>query len=217
MIYRFHKKMKCFFHYSILSFLLINFISCSKVTNSEDIFYLDNKDTIRYEANNKIESSSWSEEIHKSRLLENTSNNSKTELFFQNVNLSQNLNIQIENKALYPELENFGSLNLTSLDFNTQSAISKLINKIKEENITKSDFLLGYQHEKILFDYEFSKHSKISGYFLGSPLEQSENHIFIPVQFLFEDGKLNSKIYLEKKDNTFKIKQIVFGEFISDQ
>jgi len=34
---------------------------------------------------------------------------------------------------------------------------------------------------------------------------------------LFEDGKLNSKIYLEKNDNTFKIKQIVFGEFISDQ
>jgi hypothetical protein len=217
MIYRFHKKIKCFFHCSILSLLLINFISCSKTANSEDIFYLDNKDTIRYEANNKIESSSWSEEIHKSRLLENSSKNSKAELFFQNVNLSQNLNIQIENKALYPELENFGSLNLTSLDFNTQSAISKLINKIKEENITKTDFLLGFQQEKILLDYEFSKHSKINSYYLGTPTENTNIKISIPVQFLFEDGKLNTTFHLEKAGKDYKIKQVVFGEFLSDK
>ena len=133
------------------------------------------------------------------------------------MNLSQNLNIQIENKALYPELENFGSLNLTSLDFNTQSAISKLINKIKEENITKTDFLLGFQQEKILLDYEFSKHSKINSYYLGTPTENTNIKISIPVQFLFEDGKLNTTFHLEKAGNDYKIKQVVFGEFLSDK
>ena len=217
MIYRFHKKIKCFFHYSILSLLLINFISCSKTANSEDIFYLDNKDTIRYEANNKIESSSWSEEIHKSRLLENSSKNSKAELFFQNVNLSQNLNIQIENKALYPELENFGSLNLTSLDFNTQSAISKLINKIKEENITKTDFLEGFQQEKILIEYEIKKHNQLNNFILGKPKSQNEEEISIPIRFEFKDGSLNSVFTFVKLEDSIKIKQGIFGEFFGNK
>lgn len=192
------------------------FFSCTNSSNNANqMIFTPSTDTIRYKTSERIDQTPWTEE-----LIRNTpskSSASKSKIFFSSVGLSASLNKQIEKSPIYPELENFGSLNTSTIDSSTKVEITKLINKIKEENITKSDFLLGYQHEKILFDYEFSKHSKISGYFLGSPLEQSENHIFIPVQFLFEDGKLNSKIYLEKKDNTFKIKQIVFGEFISDQ
>lgn len=216
MIYRIKSNLKSFCH-SSLFLLIFCLVSCTKLTSPEEIYTIDDTDTIRYETNNRIENTTWTEEIHKSKLVEkNIKSNSKVDIFYSEVKISQNIGEQTEN-PIYPKIEDFCSLDLSTIDSNTKLEITKLINKIKEENITKSDFLLGYQHEKILFDYEFSKHSKISGYFLGSPLEQSENHIFIPVQFLFEDGKLNSKIYLEKKDNTFKIKQIVFGEFISDQ
>ncbi|MBO5400619.1 MAG: hypothetical protein J6A14_02145 [Spirochaetaceae bacterium] len=216
MIYRIKSNLKSFCH-SSLFLLIFCLVSCTKLTSPEEIYTIDDTDTIRYETNNRIENTTWTEEIHKSKLVEkNIKSNSKVDIFYSEVKISQNIGEQTEN-PIYPKLEDFCSLDLSTIDSNTKLEITKLINKIKEENITKSDFLLGYQHEKILFDYEFSKHSKISGYFLGSPLEQSENHIFIPVQFLFEDGKLNSKIYLEKDDNTFKIKQIVFGEFISDQ
>lgn len=216
MIYRIKSNLKSFCH-SSLFLLIFCLVSCTKLTSPEEIYTIDDTDTIRYETNNRIENTTWTEEIHKSKLVEkNIKSNSKVDIFYSEVKISQNIGKQTEN-PIYPKIEDFCSLDLSTIDFNTKLEITKLINKIKEENITKSDFLLGYQHEKILFDYEFSKHSKISGYFLGSPLEQSENHIFIPVQFLFEDGKLNSKIYLEKNDNTFKIKQIVFGEFISDQ
>lgn len=216
MIYRIKSNLKSFCH-SSLFLLIFCLVSCTKLTSPEEIYTIDDTDTIRYETNNRIENTTWTEEIHKSKLVEkNIKSNSKVDIFYSEVKISQNIGEQTEN-PIYPKIEDFCSLNLSTIDFNTKLEITKLINKIKEENITKSDFLLGYQHEKILFDYEFSKHSKISGYFLGSPLEQSENHIFIPVQFLFEDGKLNSQIYLEKNDNTFKIKQIVFGEFISDQ
>lgn len=216
MIYRIKSNLKSFCH-SSLFLLIFCLVSCTKLTSPEEIYTIDDTDTIRYETNNIIENTTWTEEIHKSKLVEkNIKSNSKVDIFYSEVKISQNIGEQTEN-PIYPKIEDFCSLDLSTIDFNTKLEITKLINKIKEENITKSDFLLGYQHEKILFDYEFSKHSKISGYFLGSPLEQSENHIFIPVQFLFEDGKLNSKIYLEKNDNTFKIKQIVFGEFISDQ
>lgn len=216
MIYRIKSNLKSFCH-SSLFLLIFCLVSCTKLTSPEEIYTIDDTDTIRYETNNRIENTTWTEEIHKSKLVEkNIKSNSKVDIFYSEVKISQNIGEQTEN-PIYPKIEDFCSLDLSTIDFNTKLEITKLINKIKEENITKSDFLLGYQHEKILFDYEFSKHSKISGYFIGSPLEQSENHIFIPVQFLFEDGKLNSKIYLEKKDNTFKIKQIVFGEFISDQ
>ena len=216
MIYRIKSNLKSFCH-SSLFLLIFCLVSCTKLTSTEEIYTIDDTDTIRYETNNRIENTTWTEEIHKSKLVEkNIKSNSKVDIFYSEVKISQNIGEQTEN-PIYPKIEDFCSLDLSTIDSNTKLEITKLINKIKEENITKSDFLLGYQHEKILFDYEFSKHSKISGYFLGSPLEKSENHIFIPVQFLFEDGKLNSKIYLEKKDNTFKIKQIVFGEFISDQ
>ena len=216
MIYRIKSNLKSFCH-SSLFLLIFCLVSCTKLTSPEEIYTIDDTDTIRYETNNRIENTTWTEEIHKSKLVEkNIKSNTKVDIFYSEVKISQHIGEQTEN-PIYPKIEDFCSLDLSTIDFNTKLEITKLINKIKEENITKSDFLLGYQHEKILFDYEFSKHSKISGYFLGSPLEQSENHIFIPVQFLFEDGKLNSKIYLEKNDNTFKIKQIVFGEFISDQ
>lgn len=216
MIYRIKSNLKSFCH-SSLFLLIFCLVSCTKLTSTEEIYTIDDTDTIRYETNNRIENTTWTEEIHKSKLVEkNIKSNSKVDIFYSEVKISQNIGEQTEN-PIYPKIEDFCSLDLSTIDSNTKLEITKLINKIKEENITKSDFLLGYQHEKILFDYEFSKHSKISGYFLGSPLEKSENHIFIPVQFLFEDGKLNSKIYLEKNDNTFKIKQIVFGEFISDQ
>ena len=216
MIYRIKSNLKSFCH-SSLFLLIFCLVSCTKLTSTEEIYTIDDTDTIRYETNNRIENTTWTEEIHKSKLVEkNIKSNSKVDIFYSEVKISQNIGEQTEN-PIYPKIEDFCSLDLSTIDSNTKLEITKLINKIKEENITKSDFLLGYQHEKILFDYEFSKHSKFSGYFLGSPLEQSENHIFIPVQFLFEDGKLNSKIYLEKNDNTFKIKQIVFGEFISDQ
>ena len=201
----------------LLVFFILLFSNCSKTASNGDIIFIPEKDTIRNEAITRIKDSNWTSEIHESKLSKENSKKDIHGIFYSSVKLSSNLYIQAEKKKIFPELENFGSLDTSNIDSTTKLEITKLINKIKEENITKSDFLLGYQHEKILFDYEFSKHSKISGYFLGSPLEQSENHIFIPVQFLFEDGKLNSKIYLEKNDNTFKIKQIVFGEFISDQ
>lgn len=200
-----------------LSIFLLLFFSCSYQAKSQDIVYISDSETLRYQVINLIDNSNWSKEIFSSTSDTNSSTKNNASSFFSEVKISSDLFIQKENAPIFPELKDFGSLDLSSLHFTTKTEITKLLNKIKEENITKSDFLLGYQHEKILFDYEFSKHSKITGYFLGSPLEQSENHIFIPVQFLFEDGKLNSKIYLEKKDNTFKIKQIVFGEFISDQ
>ena len=217
MIYRIKSNLKPSFSYSFLFLTIFCFVSCTKIASPEEIYTIDDTDTIRYETNNRIENSIWTEEIHKSKLVEkNVKSNSKVDIFYSATNISQNISKQTEN-PIYPKIEDFCSLNLSSIDFNTKLEITKLINKIKEENITKSDFLSDYQHEKILFDYEFSKHPQITGYYLGTPLEQSENHILIPVQFLFSTGKLNSKIYFEKKENTFKIKQIVFGEYIGDQ
>lgn len=211
------KILKIIFSSTFLVFFACCFVSCKNYNQSKSIIYIPDSDTVRHKVNSLIENSFWTEEIQKSSKDKSSTNSNKNNVFIPLANVSSTFQVQKDNNPVYPELKDFYSLNLSSLDFNTKSEITKLINKIKEENITKSDFLSDYQHEKILFDYEFSKHPQITGYYLGTPLEQSENHILIPVQFLFSTGKLNSKIFFEKKENTFKIKQIVFGEYIGDQ
>lgn len=211
------KKIKCFSIYSFLFILTLSLVSCTKINSSNDVFIVNDTDTIRYETNNRIENSAWTDEIHKSRLVEkNSKSKTKSDIFFSSVKLSKNNAIQTEN-GIYPEIVDFYPLDLSNINSNTKVEITKLINKIKKENITKTDFLLKSAYEKILFDYEFSKHSEIKDYYLCSPLEITENEIVIPVQFLFSDGRLNTVLYLQKEDNELKIEKIEFGEFSSDK
>lgn len=211
------KTLKSFFFSVFLGFLSNCLISCNNFNQSKSIIYIPDSDTIRYQANNLIENASWTEEIQKSSKNKSSTNSNTNNTFFSLTNISSNFQIQKDKKPVYPELKDFDSLNLSTLDSNTKSEITILINKIKEENITKTDFLLGFQQEKILFDYEFSKHSKINSYYLGTPTENTNIKISIPVQFHFDDGKLNTTFHLEKVGNDYKIKQVVFGEFLSDK
>ena len=211
------KKIKCFSIFSFLLVLSLSLVSCTKINSSNDVFIVNDTDTIRYEANIRIENSAWTDEIHKSRLVEkNSKDKTKSDIFFSSVKLSKNNAVQTE-EGIYPEIVDFYPLDLSNINSNTKVEITKLINKIKKENITKTDFLLKSAYEKILLDYEFSKHSEIKDYYLCSPLENSENRIVIPVQFLFSDGRLNTIFSLQREDNELKIEKIEFGEFSSDK
>lgn len=200
----------------LLVFFILLFSNCSKTASNGDIIFIPEKDTIRNEAITRIKDSNWTSEIHESKLSKENSKKDIHGIFYSSVKLSSNLYIQAEKKKIFPELENFGSLDTSNIDSTTKLEITKLINKIKEENITKTDFLDGYNHEKILMNYEFSKHQKISSYILGKPIFIEEDEISIPVQFSFINDKLNSVITFKKENNIYKIKQIIFGEYFSD-
>lgn len=216
MIYRIKSNLKSFCH-SSLFLLIFCLVSCTKLTSPEEIYTIDDTDTIRYETNNRIENTTWTEEIHKSKLVEkNIKSNSKVDIFYSEVKISQNIGEQTEN-PIYPKIEDFCSLDLSTIDFNTKLEITKLINKIKEENITKTDFLPDFSHEKILLNYELSKHGEILSYILGKPISQTETNILIPVRFIFQDGKLNTIFELQKQEDLFKIKRITFGEFFGNE
>ena len=79
------------------------------------------------------------------------------------------------------------------------------------------DFLSDFSHEKILLNYELSKHGEILSYILGKPINQTETNILIPVRFIFQDGKLNTIFELQKQEDLFKIKRITFGEFFGNE
>ena len=128
MIYRIKSNLKPSFSYSFLFLIIFCFVSCTKIASPEEIYTIDDTDTIRYETNNRIENSIWTEEIHKSKLVEkNVKSNSKVDIFYSATNISQNISKQTEN-PIYPKIEDFCSLNLSSIDFNTKLEITKLIN-----------------------------------------------------------------------------------------
>ena len=153
------KTLKNFFFSVFLGFLSNCLISCNNFNQSKSIIYIPDSDTIRYQANNLIENASWTEEIQKSSENKSSTNSNTNNTFFSLTNISSNFQIQKDKKPVYPELKDFDSLNLSTLDSNTKSEITILINKIKEENITKTDFLEGFQQEKILIEYEIKKHN----------------------------------------------------------
>lgn len=200
-----------------LSIFLLLFFSCSYQAKSQDIVYISGSETLRYQVINLIDNSNWSKEIFSSTSDTNSSTKNNASSFFSEVKISSDLFIQKENAPIFPELKDFGSLDLSSLHFTTKTEITKLLNKIKEENITKTDFLPDFSHEKILLNYELSKHGEILSYILGKPISQTETNILIPVRFIFQDGKLNTIFELQKQEDLFKIKRITFGEFFGNE
>ena len=200
-----------------LSIFLLLFFSCSYQAKSQDIVYISGSETLRYQVINLIDNSNWSKEIFSSTSDTNSYTKNNASSFFSEVKISSDLFIQKENAPIFPELKDFGSLDLSSLHFTTKTEITKLLNKIKEENITKTDFLPDFSHEKILLNYELSKHGEILSYILGKPISQTETNILIPVRFIFQDGKLNTIFELQKQEDLFKIKRITFGEFFGNE
>ena len=204
-----------------LSFFLIIFLllffSCSYQSKSQEIVYIPDSDTLRYQVINLIDNSNWSKEILSSTSDINTSKKNDVNSFFENAKISSDLFIQKEKAPVYPELDNFGSLDLSSLHSTTKNEITILLNKIKEENITKTDFLADFSQEKILLNYELSKHGDILSFIFGKPLSQTETNITIPVRFIFPEGKLNTIFELQKEEDLFKIKRIIFGEFFGNE
>ena len=96
------KKTKCFSIFSFLLILILSLVSCTKINSSNDVFIVNDTDTIRYEANIRIENSAWTDEIHKSRLVEkNSKDKTKSDIFFDSVKLSKNNAIQTE-EGIYP-------------------------------------------------------------------------------------------------------------------
>lgn len=211
------KTLKSFFFSVFLGFLSNCLISCNNFNQSKSIIYIPDSDTIRYQANNLIENASWTEEIQKSSKNKSSTNSNTNNTFFSLTNISSNFQIQKDKKPVYPELKDFDSLNLSTLDSNTKSEITILINKIKEENITKTDFLEGFQQEKILIEYEIKKHNQLNNIILGKPKCQNEEEISIPIRFEFKDGSLNSVFTFVKLEDSIKIKQGIFGEFFGNK
>lgn len=200
--------------FSIFIFFFTLLTSCSH-HNQKDMIYIPDSDTTKFKVNNLIQNSIWSKEIQNQDTT--TKKESNKDTFFSEVSLSSNFQIQSEKNPIFPKLDNFGSLDLSSLDFNTKNEITKLINKIKEENITKKDFLDDFQMEKILLEYELSKHSKIKYFVLGTPKNQIDKEISIPIRFYFDDGILNSLFILQNTETSVKIKQVIFGEFFDNK
>lgn len=182
----------------LISFIFILMTACSNSAVSDKLLYSDNLKSI---TDAKREQLQWTQELEKNRLSERITT---IEYINQGNKLIPNTMMAFEagmgRQAIYPELNGFGSLDISDIDPNALAVVSKFCGSLLnngecesffDENSLYSLVLLLHDLEK----YDFSKNWWYAGkgYFEGSVVE-------IPVRFTNGINNLDLNIYLKEVD-----------------
>ena len=155
-------KKKLYFEVIILSSMLLPvlFFSCKNNTTETKLIYSENN-TIKQAVKNKEQEISWTTELAPERLTADVSRTS--------VNISQDIlyNVDLikvisnDNVLVFPELEDFGSLDISKLNPSANEKINEFCEKLSKSLYSGAD---SYFSRKYIFNYVFFRNDLISGW-----------------------------------------------------
>lgn len=193
-------------------FLIIFLVSCKN--NSENKIIISEEDTIKRMVLNKESSVTWSKELEPDKLSQ--------PIKIKNLPISKEVEYNIDilkvlnnyQNPIYPEFENFGSLDSSNLSLSLKEKINNFCEKLSKGSFQEikvafhSDYIFNY----VFFTNDFKKYCK-ENLKIDNPEELQENEtIFtkwiigepfigkeilqLPVRFYCNEGTLDITLYM---------------------
>lgn len=208
--------------------------ACSNSQNPQGI-QLDYENTLRKQFQNRFDSISWTEELEADLITQREASDSKIFSSKSLNNLAAASVIKItDSNAIYPTIDGFGSIKITSIPASLKSMITdfcaELLNisqasnssqeevsqeEISEEIYTKLASHISSERRYMLSIYlqDTKNYPVASKFYLGSPFITGEKYE-VPVFFLSSQGNWIVLLYAQLQEDEWKIEQIRYGDFV---
>ena len=208
--------------------------ACSNSQNPQGI-QLDYENTLRKQFQNRFDSISWTEDLEADLITQREASDSKIFSSKSLNNLAAASVIKItDSNAIYPTIDGFGSIKITSIPASLKSMITdfcaELLNisqasnssqeevsqkEISEEIYTKLASHISSERRYMLSIYlqDTKNYPVASKFYLGSPFITGEKYE-VPVFFLSSQGNWIVLLYAQLQEDEWKIEQIRYGDFV---
>lgn len=178
-----------------LFFLFILLISCSNSGVTSKLF---RDDHLKNETNNQRENIQWTMELEKNRLGEKISS-------INQVSSSQELNPQTfmaldaeyERFGIFPELDDFGSLDISDNDANAMAVLHNFFSSLKANQECDSYFTRDSIFSLVLFLHDIQDFDLTNAQLYFGKAFPLENALEIPVRIYGKNEMMDVKVYLK--------------------
>ena len=120
---------------------------------------------------------------------------------------------------LYPELKNFGSLDLSLLAPKAKTVIEKFIEGQNQEKLEINCISPETRFLEPVFLEDFSNIDEVTSFIVGKPIIiQNEfiNEYQVPVRLITEKGFYNALFFLVNQQDSYFIEQVSYGSLVSE-
>lgn len=121
---------------------------------------------------------------------------------------------------LYPELKNFGSLDISLLDTKIKNLIQVFIDGINEKKLKVDCISPETRFLEPIFLEDFSHIGNVSSFLLGKPIIiQNEflNEYQVPVRMFTENGYYNTLFFLVYLQDSYFIEQVSYSKLVEQK
>ncbi len=122
-------------------------------------------------------------------------------------------------ESLFPELQNFGSLDISLLAPEAKSVIEKFIEGQNQDKLELDCISPETRFLEPIFIQDFALIENVESFIIGKPIIiQNEflNEYQVPVRMITENGFYNTLFFLVNEQDTFFIEQVNYGSLISE-
>lgn len=212
------------FIFGICTFLIFFLLfSCS---NSQDVAVVSTTydNTLRIQFQSRFKSVDWTKELEPDLL--STRKELQEDLFASRSLHTPEVaslvpSTSVEN--VYPSIPNFGSIDIRSMPSGVKNQVNsfcqtllELVQDRKKAGLYSSlvsKMVVGRSYMLSIFLYDTISYPITTNFFLGSPYTQEECWE-VPVLFRGEKGNWILSLYLVQENETWKIEQIRYGDFV---
>lgn len=172
------------------------FTSCSNSSGADKFLHAEN---LKKEADSVREDIQWTLEIEKNRL---TQKIDSIDYISPGIKLTPNSMIAFEagknHPAVYPELENFGSLDVSDLDAEVFSLVSDFCRFYISDRECESFFAEDQIYPLVLFMYDSKDYEKTNSRWILGKAFVSDNAIQVPVKFSNKTESMFVNVYVKE-------------------
>ncbi len=120
----------------------------------------------------------------------------------------------IEDDAVYPSLEGFGSLNTELIPNELYIVLNEFLSALKNREVSLSFFEEEKSYLKTIIDYDFQDYPKLIEYIVGEVFifDNPSNAYEVPVRLFFDNGFADCFIYFVYNENMYTIEQFDIGD-----
>lgn len=206
---------------TFLTFFLL--FSC---TNSQDVEVVSTTydNTLRVQFQSRFKSVDWTKELEPDLL--SSRKELKEDLFAsRSLHTPEGASLvpSASEEMIYPSIPDFGSLDIRSMPNGVKNQVTSFCQTLLElvqdreksglYSSLVSKMMTGRSYMLSIFLYDTISYPITTNFFLGSPHIQEECWE-VPVLFRGEKGNWILSLYLIQEDETWKIEQIRYGDFI---
>lgn len=122
-------------------------------------------------------------------------------------------------EVLYPEYQNFGSLDISLLEPEIKNIIQKFIDGINQNKFEIDCISPETRFLEPIFLEDFENIEEVTSFIIGKPIIiQNEfiNEYQVPVRLITENGFYNALFFLINQHDVYFIEQVNYGSLISE-